>query len=173
MRRHWRRSHVNRSLGLRRDRFADGGAVADRQPGLRGDLVLVDPALHADGAEGGLGGGAAEVDIRFQGVQRHAAFAVPLAPRHLGSAKPAAAIDSDALRAGAHCAQDRLLHRALVADAALDLRRDVFGDQLRVQLGLLDLLDGDAHAVAEALLEIFAKLVYRRPALADDDARLA
>src|SRR5207244_7315557 len=89
----------------------------------RRDLVLVDPALHTDGAERGLGGRAAEVDVRAQRVQRDAAFAIPLAARHLGAAQPASAVHADALRTRTHRAQDRLLHRALVADTPLDLRR--------------------------------------------------
>src|SRR5216684_62406 len=116
------------------------------------------------------GCGAAEVDVGTQGVQRHAAFAVPLTTRHLGTAESTAAVDTDALRAGAHRAQDRLLHRPLVADAALDLGGDVLGHQLCVELGLLDLLDGDSHAIPKSLFQVLTQLVDRRAALADDDA---
>src|SRR5207237_5269471 len=165
--------HRLRDLGLGRDRLADWGAIGGRQPALlRRDHVLVDPALDADRAEGGLRGGAAEVDVGPQGVERDTAFAVPFAARHLGAAQAAAAVDPHAFRARAHGAEDRLLHGALVADPALDLARDVFRHQLSVELGLLDLLDGDAHAVAETLLEVLAQLVHARSALADDYAWL-
>src|SRR3982074_2505017 len=45
-----------------------------------------------------------------------------------------AGINRDALGAGAHRAQDRLLHGALVADAALDLGGDVLSHKLSVEL---------------------------------------
>ena len=41
----------------------------------------------------------------------------------------------------------RLLHRAPERDAALELERDVLGDELRVELGLADLLDVDEDLV--------------------------
>src|SRR5205814_5181593 len=162
LRGHWR------GLGLRHR------LLSRRRQAPRGrrDEVLVDPDLDPDGAEGRLGGGAAVVDVGAEGVQRDAALAVVFAARHLGTAQAASGVEADALRSRAHGAEDGLLHRALVADAALDLARDVLGDELRVELGLLDLLDGDAHTVAEALLEVLTELVDAGAAFADDDSRL-
>src|SRR6476469_4269626 len=58
-----------------------------------GDLALVDPDLHADAAEGGLGLGEAVVDVGAERVQGHAALAVALGTRHFGTAQAAAAAD--------------------------------------------------------------------------------
>src|SRR5207302_9340907 len=87
------------------------------------DEVLVEPGLDPDGAEGRLGGGPAEVDVGAEGVERDAALAVVFAARHLGAAQAASGVEADALRSRAHGAQDGLLHRALVAESALDLAR--------------------------------------------------
>src|SRR5690606_18040116 len=48
----------------------------------RQDLAVEDPALDADGAVRGPRLGEAVVDVRAQGVQRHATLAIPLAARH-------------------------------------------------------------------------------------------
>src|SRR4029077_16165820 len=161
-------------LGLRGDGLRLRHRLLGRWQAARGrrDEVLVDPDLDTDGAEGRLGGGPPEVDIRAQRVERNAALAVVFAARHLGATQAASGVQPDALRTRAHGPQDGLLHRALVANASLDLARDVLGHELRVELGLLDLLDGDADAVAEALLEVLPQLVDAGAALADDDARL-
>src|SRR5262245_12556488 len=83
----------------------------------------------------------AVADVRTQRAQRDAAFLVPLATAHLGAAEAARDGDLDALRTGLHRALDRLLHRLLEGDAPAELARDVHRDQVRVELGLADLLD--------------------------------
>ena len=58
--------------------------------------------------------------------------------------------------------------------AALELLRDAFGDQLRVELGLADLGDVDAHVGsghAEQLRRLLAQLLDVLALLADHDAR--
>ena len=109
----------------------------------REHLAAEDPDLDADDAVGGLGLGEAVVDVGAQRVQRHAALAVPLAARDLGAAEAARRLDADALRAHAHRARDRFLHRAAERDAALELQRDVLGDELRVEVGPPHLVDVD------------------------------
>src|SRR5690606_15157808 len=52
--------------------------VQRRRVGAAERIALVDPHLHADHAVCRLGFGEAVVDVGAQGVQRHAAFAVPL-----------------------------------------------------------------------------------------------
>src|SRR6185312_1548059 len=75
-------------------------------------LALVDPHLHADAAERGAGLVEAVVDVRAQGVQRHAALAVELRTGHLGATKAARALHPDTLGAGAERALHALAHRA-------------------------------------------------------------
>src|SRR3546814_12625568 len=48
------------------------------------DLALVDPGLDADDSVGGLGLGEAVIDVGAQGMQRHAAFAIPQIGRASG-----------------------------------------------------------------------------------------
>ena len=108
-------------------------------------VTPVDPALDADDAVGGLRFGEAVVDVGAQRVQRHAAFAIPLGARDLDAVQAARAHDLDALRAQAHRVLHRALHRAAEHDPLLELLRDRVGDQLRVDLGLADLLDVDVR----------------------------
>src|SRR5690606_29539605 len=94
------------------------------------DLALVDPHLDADDPVGGARLGEAVVHVRAQGVQRHAALAVPLRARDLGAVQAAGHVDLDAQRAQAHRVADGALHRAAEHDAALELLRDRLGHQL-------------------------------------------
>ena len=55
--------------------------------------------------------------------------------------------DLHAQRADAHRAHHGALHRAAEHHALLDLLRDAVGDELRVELGLADLGDVEAHVV--------------------------
>src|SRR6185503_3611967 len=134
-------------------------------------LTLEDPHLHTDGAEGGLRRGGGVVDIRSQRVERHATLVVAFDARDLRAAKPAAALDLDALRAHAHRALHRALHGATERDALRQLARDVVGDQLRVELGTLDLLDVDADFLAGEVRQLVAQLVDFSALLADHDTR--
>ncbi len=65
----------------------------------------------------------------------------------------------------------RLAHGAAEADALLELQRDVLGDELRVELGLVDLEDVDEDLARGALLDVGLELVDLRALAADDDAR--
>src|SRR5579875_201656 len=136
------------------------------------DVAPVDPHLDADHPERRPRRRLAELDVGPQRVERHPALAIPLTPGHLRPTQTTTQLDPDAPGAGPHGAQDRLLHRPPMADPPLQLRGDVLGHQLGIELGLLDLLDGDANPVAELFLQILAQLIDGRPALADHDARL-
>src|SRR3546814_14391375 len=80
------------------------------------DLALVDPGLDADDSVGGLGLGEAVIDVGAQGMQRHAAFAIPLRTRDLGAVEAAGDVDLDAQRAPAHRVADGALHSAAEPD---------------------------------------------------------
>src|SRR3546814_8493740 len=90
---------------------------ADLDLGEVEDLALVDPGLDADDSVGGLGLGEAVIDVGAQGMQRHAAFAIPLRTRDLGAVEAAGDVDLDAQRAQAHRVADGALHRAAEHDA--------------------------------------------------------
>src|SRR5690606_17657446 len=135
------------------------------------DLALVDPHLDADDPVGGARLGEAVVHVRAQGVQRHAALAVPLRARDLGAVQAAGHVDLDAQRAQAHRVADGALHRAAEHDAALELLRDRLGHQLRVELGLADLGDVDVRRDAHHVADFLAQLLDVLAALADHHAR--
>src|SRR5262249_53289921 len=88
------------------------------------DLALEDPDFDAAGAVRGEGGGNAVVDVGAQRVQRHATFAVPLHARDFGAAKPARAVDADALGAETDGRLHGALHGATERHAALELLGD-------------------------------------------------
>src|ERR687897_2228671 len=135
-----------------------------------GDLALVDPDLHADAAEGRLGLVEAVVDVGAEGVQGHAALAVELRTRHLGAVETTRALDPDALGTRAHRGLHRLAHRAAELHTTRELLGDTLGDQLRVDLGVLDLEDVELDLLAGELLELAADAVGLGAAAADDDA---
>ena len=101
----------------------------------------------------------------------HAALAVELRARHLGAVEAARALDPDALGTGAHRGLHRLAHGATELHAAGELLGDALGDQLRVDLGVLDLEDVQLDLLAGELLELAADAVGLGAAAADHDAR--
>src|SRR5690625_2033477 len=166
-----RRQHGSRSLKLL-DRItalltsaAAAARLRFRQPlvlrhGIVGHhLALEDPYLHATGTIGRVGGRFAIVDIRAQGVQRHAPFAIPLRARNLGTAQPAAAVDPNALGPKPHGVLHRALHRPAESHASLQLLRDVFRDQLGIDLRLADFDDVQVHIAAGHLREVLTELL--------------
>src|SRR3954468_24006847 len=134
------------------------------------DLALEDPDLDAAGTERGERGRHAVVDVGAQRVQRHAAFAIPLHARDFGAAEPAGAVDADAFGAETHRRLHRALHRAAECNAALELLRDRFGDQLRIELRLADFDDVDDDVAVGQLGDGLAQLLDIGALLADDDA---
>src|SRR5262249_15191725 len=142
--------------------------LVQRHRVMRQDLALEHPYLDAAGAVGGLGRAVAEIDIGAQRVQRHAALAIPLHAGDLGTAEPARAVDADALRAEPHRRLHRPLHRPTKRDAALELLRNTFGDQLGLDLGLPDLDDVEADLAIGDLGDVAAQFVDVGALFADD-----
>src|SRR5688500_8989651 len=134
-------------------------------------LALEDEDLDADGAVGRLGLREAVLDLGAQRMQRHPPFAVPLGAGDLGAVQAPGAGDLDALRAQAHGVLHRALHRAAEHHALLELAGDRVGDQLRVELGLPDLLDVHVHRHAHQLLPGVAQPLDVLALLADHHAR--
>src|SRR3972149_3320884 len=77
--------------------FAFGHLLVLRHGVVLHDLALEDPDLDAAGAVSREGGCDAVIHVGAQGVQRHAALAVPFHARELGAAEPAGAVDADAV----------------------------------------------------------------------------
>src|SRR5262249_54782465 len=134
-------------------------------------VARVQPDLDADRAVGGERLREAVVDVGAQRLQRELPVQVPLGARDLGAVQPARDADLDPARAEAERGLHGLPHRAAERHALLELHRDRFRDELRVQLGLLDLLDVDEDLAVGPLLDLLLQLVDLGPLAPDDDAR--
>src|SRR5688572_20018394 len=159
---------------------ATGGVARGKGRGLRDvrrclvghDVAAIDPDLDANAAVGGLGLTEAVVDLGAKGVQGNPALAVPLGAAHLGAAQPAAALHADAQGTRLLRVLHRALHGTTEGNTAGELIGNALCDQRRVELGLLDLLDVELHAiVASDLGEALSHAIGFGASAADDDAR--
>src|SRR6516165_6198329 len=73
------------AVAARATRVALGHPLVLRHRIVLEDLALEDPHLDTAGAVGREGGGDAVIDVGTQGVQRHAAFAIPFLAGDLGA----------------------------------------------------------------------------------------
>src|SRR4051812_5085829 len=137
----------------------------------RETLALVEPHLHADGAVGRERLGEAVVDVGAQRLQRQLAVQVPLRTGDFRAVQAARHAHLDAPSAETQRRFHRFAHRAAERHALLELHRYRFGDELRIELRLLDLLDVDEDLAVGLLLDLLLELVDFRPLAADDDAR--
>src|SRR6516164_1622216 len=135
---------------------------------VRHHLALENPDLDADHAVRGPRLGKSVIDVRPQRVQRHAPLAIPLAARDLDAVQAPGAHHLNALRAQSHRVLHRALHRATEHDPLLELLRDRIGDELRVDLGLPDLLDVQADFAAHHPAQITPQRLDVFALLADD-----
>src|SRR5262249_32205767 len=101
--------------------------------------------------------------------QRHPPFAIPFHAGDFRTAQPSRAIDTNALGAEAHRRLHRALHGAAERNAALELLRDRFGDQRRVELRLADFDDVDDDVGRGDVGNALAQLVDVGALLADHD----
>src|SRR6185437_13757803 len=138
---------------------------------VRHHLALEHPDLDPDHAVRRMRLGESVVDVGPQRVQRHAALAIPLAPRDLDAVQSPRAHDLDALRAEAHRVLHCALHRAAEHDPFFELLRDRVGDELRVDFGLANFLDVEPDVAAHHLAQIRAQRLDVLALLADDDPR--
>lgn len=97
---------------------------------------------------------------------------VVLASGDFGAAEAAGNHNLDALGVELDGSADGLLHRAAERDTLFQLRGNAFGDELRVEVGLLNLDHVDAGRLADEGFDLLAELFDFGAALADDDAGL-
>src|SRR4051794_318931 len=143
---------------------------AAARAGLR-HFALEDPNLHTNDSVRRVRQGQTVIDVRLQRVQRKTSVLIPLGARDLGAVQPATHANLDALSTEAESRLHCFLHRAAERDTALQLRGDVLGDELRIELRTLDLLNVDVHLAVDHLLKLVAKLVDFSALAADDDSR--
>ena len=96
------------------------------------------------------------VDVRAEGVQRHAAFAVELGAGHFGATQTAGHLDTNALGASALRGLNALTHRTTEGHAGSELLGDALRNELRFEIGVLHLKDVELNLLARQLLELDA-----------------
>src|SRR5580765_4359788 len=133
-------------------------------------LALVEPHLDPDLSVGRVRFREAVVDVGAQRLQRQLPVQVPLRPRDFGAVQTARDTHLDPAGAEPQRRFHRLAHRPAERHALLELHRHRLGDQLRIELGLLNLLNVDEHFAAGLLLDFLLQLVDLGPLPADDDA---
>src|SRR6185503_5537430 len=128
-------------------------------------------ALDAELSVNGVGLGKAIIDVRAQRVQWHPALMVGLHAGQFRAAKPAGAANLDPFRSEIHRALNGLLHGAPKGHAPLELKSDVFGNELGFDFRLLDLHDVHVNLLAGHFGQFFLELVDLGAFAADDDPR--
>src|SRR5262245_54298227 len=135
------------------------------------NLAFEDPHLDANDAVSRLRDAIAKVDVGAQGVQRHAALAVPLDAGNFRTAEAARAVDADAegtqTQGGLHGA----LHGATEGDPTLKLLGNGLGHQGGIDLRLSHLDDIEMHLGRGQLCQLAAQLLDIGTFLADQHAR--
>src|SRR5262245_7935139 len=133
-------------------------------------LTLVEPHLDPDLSVGGVRFCEAVVDVGAQRLQRQLPVQIPFRPRDFGAVQAARDTHLDPAGAEPQRRFHRLAHRPAERHAFLELHRHRLGDQLRVELRLLNLLNVDEHFAAGLLLDFLLQLVDFGSLPADDDA---
>src|SRR5215208_5046359 len=111
------------------------------------------------------------IDVGAQSVQRKPSLQVPLTASDLSAVQTATHLYFDPLRSKPQRLFHGLSHRTAKRDALLELGGDLFGLELCVQLGLVDLLDRHEHFAASLRRQIALELVYLGALAANDDSR--
>src|SRR5262245_33357463 len=127
-----------------------------------------DPTFHADLAVNRVGLSKTVINRGAQRVEWNFSFAVPFRTRNLSAVQSTGATELDPLSAKIHCGLHGFLHRAPISNAAFNLQRDIFGNQLCVELRRLDFLDIDLHLLAVGHLGNFLRHLFDFRALPSD-----
>src|SRR5664279_1760374 len=133
-------------------------------------FALVNPHFDTDSSKGGQSFGFGEVDHGAQRATRHAPFALPLTASHICPRETTADFNLDTLAALAHRLANRAFDGAAVPDTTLKLLGDVLGDELRVEVGLLNFVHLDLRRLARHLLQSLLHLLDRITLAPDQDA---
>src|SRR5688572_20950910 len=132
----------------------------------------IDPALHADRPVRRERRREPVIHVRLERRQRDRPHDHLLGAGDFGTAEPPGDHDLDPLRARLHRRLRPLLEHAAEAGALLELLGDRLGDELSVQVRVLDLDDlPRRHLAPHHVLDLLAELVHLRALRADDQAR--
>ncbi len=114
--------------------------------------------------------GEAVVDIGTQGMQRNLTLTILLLTRHFRAGKATGTHDANTSHSELHCAQNRLPHGALVGNTFFDLLGDGFGNQLRIDVWVPDLLHADMDLLFGQLLQFESQIIHSLTATPDNNA---
>ena len=135
------------------------------------DLAPIHPNLHANRTNGGLGRCGSVVDVGTQSVQRNTTLPVPLAAAHIGATETALALDPNTFGASLQRGRNGTLHSTTECDSVLDLVSDPPGEEGRIQIRVLDLIDVELDPAFGHLLQTGAKTLGLRALAPDHNSR--
>ena len=136
------------------------------------DFAGIAPDLYADAAVGGLCLFEAVVDVGTESLKRNGSLVIRFLSGDFGTAYAAGNLNFDTLCAELHGTADSHFHGSAEGSSLFELCRDAGGDELSVQVGVLDLNNVDDDRTAELLLTNFFELVDFCAAAADNDTGL-
>ena len=108
------------------------------------------------------------VDVRTQGVERHATFTVPFGTRDLGTAETTCEVHTDTKGTHTHGVLYRALHGAAERHPAFQLLCNAFTNKGCIQLGLAHFNDVEVQLGRCELRQFLAQTFDVRTFLADD-----
>jgi hypothetical protein len=114
----------------------------------RQNIALVNPHFHANHTEGRVCFRQTVINIGTQCMQRDFALYLFLGASDFRSTQTSTADDSDTLRVCTHRLLHRLLHGAAERDTLLQLFGNTACNQVRIQFGLANLYNVQAHTLA-------------------------
>ena len=145
--------------------IAQSASLSSRQ-----NFALVHPTLDADHAIGGVRLAESEIDVRAQRVQRKLTLQIPFRARDFRAVQPSGNPNFNSLASEAQRGVDGLSHGASERHALFELQCDRFGNQLRIELGLVDFLNIDEDFALGFLGQILLELFDFRALAPDDDS---
>src|SRR5215510_13281207 len=134
-------------------------------------LAAIDPNFDSDHAKSRSRLRESIIDIRPQRVKRKPSLQVPFGARDLGPVQPSRHAHLDSLRTKSLGVLDRSPHRPPKSDSLLELLGNLLSLKLRVQLGLMNLLNVDVNFAPCAMFDFFFEPVDLGPLAPDDYAR--
>src|SRR5580658_8521724 len=145
-----RRLALRYSTGLKTRHYeslrnGDRGLVVFPPLALGNVFSLIDPALHANHAVGGLRFRSSVIDVRAEGLQRQTALQVPFLAGDFRAVQTAGDANFNALATETQRGVHGLAHGAAEGDALFKLQRDGFRNERSVQFRAVHFDDVNVH----------------------------
>src|SRR5260370_12695432 len=135
------------------------------------NFAAITPALHPDHAVRGACLREAGINVSEEGMKGQPALQVPRGAGDYVAVQSPRDAHFDSFAAEAQRRIHRLAHGPPESNSLFQLQRNGFGNQLRIQLGLVYFQDVNKDIARGALLQLALELVNLGAFAADDDAR--